>query len=720
MKLLTENQKTVLRGDAGGLDVPNGVRVYLVQGLPTVFRLAGSETDTHNPERWLHIPAEMLGSIRHSLMVQGSNTQFSHIADTGIEIDDARLYPVLVSGEVRAVIAVGAGIKLNLNGNTRDALLVSLKNRYLGQDRREEQDLVGELLRCLFARDRSYDQFQKAVLELMTKQWPGTLGAVYFESQGLHQLRLAIGDIHLSDRLEGTLTGSTAQHWGEAIRRRQFFIPADMVPDYPVIGGYPPNYMFVHPGVLSDRTEYMLVLAMPGNIGLSEVAALKRIARLAGHIHESQFSTTSEVMSLYSRLRSEGKTDNSVEDMLTEVHRVVSRQLALSRILLCDTDGNGALVLSGDEGAATVATESQPPLPDDLIDALKDTATLLIPRVSREPLLASRRDEYLKHDVHSEFIVALDQDADRLSYVAFGSPLTGDHLQKHRDLLQAVGQFLSLWLDLQPRLKAPNDVVYARPPEESVVVAHERLNTVAKLAGGYFHDLMEHLSVVVGQNELIESAMVADDAALASRVIISGSSKVQKAADRIAAYLGNLRDLCLLTPERLERPLSSRRLLTDLPEIVSGHARQVRDTKNIVLSIKTVPQAGEPFDLTYRHLYDYVLPFVLHLMDEAIASGSMTVTAAVDNKTARLIFNFPADVIGHLELGELLGRVYSHWQLEDRGHEGTVHLDDADLEFRMSSEHTCTVIINMALTALSVSAQRESESAENKKGENES
>ena len=38
----------------------------------------------------------------------------------------------------------------------------------------------------------------------------------------------------------------------------------------------------------------------------------------------------------------------------------------------------------------------------------------------------------------------------------------------------------------------------------SDAMARDRLDTIAKLAGGYFHDIMEYLSVVVGQNELIE------------------------------------------------------------------------------------------------------------------------------------------------------------------------------------------------------------------------
>ena len=102
MKLLTDTQKGLLQGNAAGLDLPTGARIYLGQGIPTVFRLAGIDTNTAHHEGWLHVPGDMLASMRQNLVVQGSNLQFSHVAETGVETDDLNLYPVLVSGKVRA------------------------------------------------------------------------------------------------------------------------------------------------------------------------------------------------------------------------------------------------------------------------------------------------------------------------------------------------------------------------------------------------------------------------------------------------------------------------------------------------------------------------------------------------------------------------------------------------------------------------------------------
>ena len=232
-----------------------------------------------------------------------------------------------------------------------------------------------------------------------------------------------------------------------------------------------------------------------------------------------------------------------------------------------------------------------------------------------------------------------------------------------------------------------------------VDLANDRLNTVAKLAGGYFHDLMEHLSVVVGQNEIIENAIKAEDQALSSNAISNGSAKVSKAADQLAAYLGNLRDLCLLTTDQMARRLSSRQLLEDLPTIVRGYATQVKDTKNVTLTIEACRSKDNDFELTYREVYDYVLPFALGLMDEAICSGHVVISADGGPGRAELVFEFAADIIGHSGLGEMIDQIYSHQLLERRNDdEGIVHFEDATLSFCMTSSRTCRAVIRFAHT----------------------
>ncbi len=699
MKLLTESQKSLLQGHATGLNLPSDARVYLAHGLPTVFRLANAESD-HAVGAWLHIPGTWLASMKQSLTVQGSEVQLNHIARTGIETDDLKLHPVLVAGKVEAVITVGTATSFEPDPPTIDAILDILSTRYADTEQHDHYGLLGDFLDRLFVRDHSYDEFQKAVLELMTEQWPGSLGTIYHQSEGIHKLRLAVGDIHLSDRLEGTLKSVTARDWTDAIRREQFFLPADMMPDYPVAIDHPPNYMFLHPGIISDRTEYMIVVLIPGNIGRVEITALQQIARIVGHLHESQFSTVAEVSSLYARLAEYGTTGGEFKKALLEAFRVVNHQVPLSRMVLAGDGSPAEIVVAGSDGEPTVRTEQQAPIPSPQLTRLDADNPVMVPDVRKSPCRAEEQESYLRDNVASEILLPVGHPGDASGYVAFGCPHAGRCLDSHRTVLEAVATFLGLYQYLKTQQAHLEAMVVGSSSGASVDLANDRLNTVAKLAEGYFHDLMEHLSVVVGQNEIIESAIKDEDHALSSNTISNGSAKVRKAADQLAAYLGNLRDLCLLTTDQMARQLSSRQLLEDLPTIVRGHATQVKDSKNVTLTIEACRSKDNDFELTYREVYDYVLPLVLGLMDEAICSGHLVISADGGPGRAELVFEFAADIIGHSGLGEMIGRIYSHQRLERRNDdEGIVHFEDVTLSFGMTSSRTCHAVIRFVHTS---------------------
>ncbi|MCK4373023.1 MAG: hypothetical protein KAW61_07740, partial [candidate division Zixibacteria bacterium] len=430
MKLLTESQKSLLQGHAIGLNLPSDARVYLAHGIPTVFRLANAESD-HAVGAWLHIPGAWLTSMKHSLMLQGSKVLQSHIARTGIETDDLKLYPVLVAGEVEAVITVGTATSFEPDPLTIDAVLDFLSTRYADTEQHDHHSLLEDFLDRLFVRDRSYDEFQKAVLELMTEQWPGSLGAIYYRSDGVHKLRLAVGDIYLSDRLEGTLKSVTAQDWADAIRRKQFFLPADMMPDYPVPTDHAPNHMFLHPGIMSDRTEYMIVVLIPGDIGRVETSALRQIARIAGHLHESQFSTVAEVSSLYALLAEYGATGDEFKEALIEAFRVINHQVPLSRMVLARDGSPAEIIVAGSDGEPTVRIEPQAPIPAALLTKLDADNPVMVPDVRKSPCHVGERESYVRDDVASEILLPIGRPGDAAGYIAFGCPHAGPHLDSH-------------------------------------------------------------------------------------------------------------------------------------------------------------------------------------------------------------------------------------------------------------------------------------------------
>lgn len=686
MKLLTETETDVLQGTLSGLNLPSGVNVYLSHGLPTVFQKEAPSAHRESDGAWLHLPYELLATIRRSLVVEGTNPKLNHIATRPVEADELYLYPVLVAGEVRAVIATDQDRPLALNRSTSDSMMESLSNRF-GQTGVDDSFVTKEFLGCLFERDRSLDEFQRAMLNLMTSQWPRSLGALYFESEGVFKLRLAVGDIHLSDRLEGTLTSQRVQEWTDAIRHERYFIPADIMPDFPAVIDQPPNYFFVHPGIRSERTEYIVALLMSGDIGVKQIRAVKQIARMTGYLHEAQFSTTSETVSLYGRLQELPTTNSRFRELLGQVFGVVGRQIDISRLVVGDIGGSATVLTSRGEKDPTFRSEPLPPIPTEILNSLSSEEPVLVNEVRTDSRFEGLAKGYRADRVASEMVFSTGLADGSQGYVAFGSTLTGAHLDRHRPFFVAIAKFVRLTRHLMAT-RQHDALITARSDGDLDTMARDRLDTIAKLAGGYFHDIMEYLSVVVGQNELIETE-AADMIA-----VENGTAKVRKAADRIADYLDKLRSLCLLTTDQLSRHLSVRRFLEDLPSIVQGYARQIRDNKNVVLTIDTQQIGDTDFEITWQELYDWVLPLVLGIMDEAICSGKLTVrTDSVDNNPG-MVFEFPSSIIGHTSLKDMVGRIYARYSQETSGeHEGSVKFLGMSLSFSSGSANSCHVRI---------------------------
>lgn len=686
MKLLTETETDLLQGTLSDLDLPSGVTIYLSHGLPTVFQREGLSGHRESDGAWLHLPFELLATIRHSLVVQGLNPELNHIATRPVEADELNLYPVLVAGQVRAVIATARATPFALGRSTGDSLMERLSNRY-GQVGIDDHIVTEEFLARLFDRDRSFDEFQRAMLNLMTSQWPQSLGAIFFESEGVFKLRLAVGDIHLSDRLEGTLSSQRAQEWNDAVRHERYFIPADIVPDFPELMDQPPNYFFVHPGIRSERTEYIVALLMTGDIGVEQIRAVRQIARMTGYLHEAQFSTTSEMVSLYTCLQELPTSSSRFRELLGQVFGVVGRQIDLSRLVVGDLGGSATVLTSQDDQVPTFRSEPLPPVPTEILNSLSSEGSVLVDEVRADSRFTGMAKGYRADRVASEIVFSTGLADGTQGYVAFGSSLTGEHLSRHRLFFVAITKFVQLTRQLMAT-RQYDAVVTAQSGNDSDTLARDRLDTIAKLAGGYFHDIMEYLSVVVGQNELIETE-AADVIA-----VENGAAKVRKAADQIADYLDKLRSLCLLTTDQLSRHLSVRRFLEDLPSIVQGYARQIRDNKNVVLTIDTQHMGDTDFEITWHELYDWVLPLVLGIMDEAICSGKLTVrTDSVDNNPG-MVFEFPSSIIGHTSLKDMVGRIYARWSLEAGGErEGSMRFRGMTLSFSSGSANSCRVRI---------------------------
>ena len=632
--------------------------MYLATGVPQAFRRVTEDGRSGFEDSWLYIPHGHLMSIQETLAAEAGSPDAVCISSSAIEIDGKGVHPVLMDGRLCGVLTADSQVPFESDGRLTD----SVQNAIASQDSlltSKNQSVAGEFVDKLFERDRSADDFLKAMLHILTDQWAGILGAIYCEKDGIYRLRFEVGDIGRCDNLAHTVGLAVAGEWATAIQHKSYFVPGETLPDYACFLTRPPGFLFVHPSMRSHRTKYLIVLCLSGDIDRSTTSSLREIAGLSCRLHESQFSTAAETVRLYGRLNLAAKSALALNDILSESFKALSRQLEVSRIVVTRDTGLAKVVSRRTSVEPSVRDVDKMPICVSVPELPGDGEPRLYSDIQSELRGSPKAKEYYLDHVNSELQFPIELPG-VVGLVAFGSPLRGDYLLTEKDFLAAVAQLVGLSIMLSEAAMVPSGASSAGSSEGSADQALHRFHTVHKLASGHFHDLLSLLSVVMGHAEIIQGELCSRDACDMTPVHQTGMNRIAQAADQMAAILPMLRDLCMLDNESLQREIPCHRLIVELPVFLRGYARQMANTKNISVTIETAITGGKDFTLRYIDVCDCILPLLLTIMDEAICSGAIGVEACLDAREESVVLTFNRAMIGHTGLGDLLTRAYSH------------------------------------------------------------
>ena len=675
-------------GRLSDLSCFQGTGLYVATGVPQVFRQVTQDGRDCQGDSWVYIPHRQLMAIQKTTAAEIGSPYAACIAGSAIEIDSENIYPVLMHGQILGLLSTTCQAPLRWNRKLADSVQSVFASHDILPISRD-QNAAGQFVDKLFERDRGADDFLIAMLHLLTDQWVGTLGAVYCEMGGVYRLRLAVGNIERCDSLRHSVMPDAVGEWMAAIRDKSYFVPAEVLPDYPCTLAHPPKFTFVHPSMRSHRTEYLIVLCLSADIDRNAASAMREIAGLSCRLHESQFSTAAQTVRLYGRLDMAAKSALALDDILLESFKVLSRQLEVSRMVVTRDAGSAKIVSARVFEEPIVRDVDDMPICLSAAGFPGDGGPRLYSDVQSEFAGSPEAESYRLDGVKSElqFPITLPG-VDGV--VAFGSPLGGGYLLTGKDFLAAVAQLVGLNIMLSEAAMVPTNASLTQTPEQSADKGLQRFGTIHKLAGGHFHQLISLLSVVIGQVEIIGGEFCSSDDGDMTPGQQSGMDKIAHAADQMADVLPLLRDLCMLDDENLQREIPCHQMMTELPILLRGYIRQMADTKNISVRVETVIASGADFTLRYVDICDCILPLLLTTMDEAICSGIVTVEARMDRTGGSLVLTFDRAMIGHTGLGELLTRAYDHRLYRVHGEEaGEVKIGSFVIGFGSAEGEKC-------------------------------
>ncbi|HVP07687.1 MAG TPA: hypothetical protein VMS71_07590, partial [Candidatus Acidoferrum sp.] len=332
----------------------------------------------------------------------------------------------------------------------------------------------------------------------------------------------------------------------------------------------------------------------------------------------------------------------------------------VSRVLVVETSREGIAVTTHSHPSpqlrlAGSGQDEAESLPESVIGSLCRGEDYHVKDIADGVLNSEQAKARYLHNVKSESYFPIRGKRGLIGFLAVGTSRTGEYLARRAQLFQAVADFLALYFSLARRLANTEVPVQGGAPRSPDSSASSRLTTLRKLSDGCLHDMNGALSVVFGHAELLRS--VGEEACAGTRSTSASLDKIVRAAETVSDRLTALRRVFACARYGSDSPIDSAPFLRDLPLMLSGLARQIRDTKNIDIALAVSLRDSRQDPLTASALYDVLLPTVIALMEEAVCSGQIKIALEQDDSSRLVSIEFSKNLLGALDPGELLGSI---------------------------------------------------------------
>ena len=654
MKLLSHEQSTVLQGNLRRLSLPADTYLYVSMGIPQLFQLETDQEELSFDDSWVYVPQEELDSFRQQLLVHASGSGHSCLALHPVETEDGNLFPVLINGQVRAVVVDRS--RQHTRFDTE--VLLMLREAFVAFDASQQargHNPLLELVSGLIGSDMQVDDYYYRIFQSLTHYSDRLLSAVYAEHDGVYYRGLVAGDIGLYENLPREVPQEMARSWIDGIRRHRNFQPPQLSPAHTCFLDAPLNFLFIHRGISEEGVDQLVATAMPGDCDRRLACLLVESARLTESLDARQFGLGLELESIQRDLRRQRGREVFVR-AATRVMQRLRRVLPLRRLVLHDnTNGSSVVMRLMASNDWVVSERHGQGLPHEITRQITERGVAFVDRVD----VSGYDERYLRQcqddDVSSEaFYPGITEDS---ALFAFGCETAGMQLRANRRLLFRAAQVLNSALAISRRQASVDE--NAVVPDSANVDRYRcgRLGTISRLANGYFHDIVDYLSVVMGQISLAESGVMSRPTG-GTDAIKQGLEKVREAMDSITDYLKRLRSLTTMEYPDFQRTMSLAGFLQDLNWMLHGFARQIRDTRNITLRITPELVSAGQTRLSVGTVFDVLLPVVMLLMDEAVCSGSLILRVHEPGSQEQLDIVFDPAILAHRSVEQFVQQVF--------------------------------------------------------------
>lgn len=661
------------------LGLPPYARLFSCVGLPNVFAWRNLERAESFQETWLYIPDTTLEGVISSQRSFGVSDKGRSAGNGSFLLDKQKLYPINSGGKCNCIVAIPEDKEFDSSDMDLARLDKIEKNATL-VDKSDTVQIAYEFVSRLFDCKQSYAEYAHKLLTFLTDQVDKSYAGLYWKGSESFHRRWAYGDLQLSDKLPLTVHSDMVDKWRSANSRGKTFVPAELILDEPVFVQVPPSFLFVYRTPNFADREQWLVMAVPGDISGAAIARITIIAGILSSIDDDRTTGYSELMSMFGELLSNDRKSISLDEALKNCFRLIDGKLLLSSMCLLDNDMSLSSCMRETDDQLHVEHSQMGKMPDKCWKVIE----------SMEPM-------FLEGPAHQSGSHTGDVGKVEASHVIFPIPLKGGHAailsaeftskldraRHYKKLFELAAKYLGICISLTRSSTVESHIVGTPSGEIAESMALARLKTVGKLNGGYFHEITEFLSVILGQAEIMEHEIGKPGKSITGEDLLISTDRIVRAACSLASRLEQLKDVSTIRTIDGGSVVAADQFLEFLPGLTYGYILTVKDYKNVEINVQTKTDRNVGFSIPSLHVFDYILPLILGIMDEAICSGKIVVSLAEDFGRPALRIAFAKKLLGKTSLEKLVPKVFIYHRVES-GADGALIISAGNAHFAFS------------------------------------
>ena len=646
MRLLSEYETAVLRGDLSKIKLPSSSDLYVSVGIPQVFQRVGNGDSELVENSWLYLPNDVLNSIRQNMIVLSNNHIEQYFNNEAIPCDGFSVYPILIKGNINIVVVDKSGKKIKLKDNIvnciAETFLVYQQNQYL------HEDYLDHFIYTLFNNNDSIESFVRSLLKLLVEEIPKSCAGYYFDDNGILKLRMTVGDLRRFDLMPSMLSAQKKEQWHETVCSKLHFIPAETLPDEITLLDTPPEFFFIHNGLQSEYLKNLICVILYGDISTKKIKLLEKITTLTSKINEKQFINSKQINSYYSNNLQKIESNQIENHLLKELFSLIDKQLIISRMLFKKDYQQATVITKKDSFDYPLENNTLFAIDDTVIKEMTSEEIYYTPDITIADYADQNKKDSAYHHVRSEIYFKYQLPNGEETFIAIGSPIKGGYLESVKEYLgEAVQAFLKSYT-YQTSLTALSSMSI----NENIL--RSRIDLFGKLIGGYFHQIFSKITVINAETERIEhAAKDVDNSKIYTRV----EQNTQNLKQYVDEVTDKVKILQLILPNKsddYERDISCAVFLKKLPKYINGYIKSINDSNNIALRIENVSSSKLDYKITGEEIVDIILPLIVAVMENAKQSGLISLLSQSEFDEDRIVLSFKDTLISESILPEII------------------------------------------------------------------